>query len=816
MFPSLSCALRTGLLALFVAGAGLAWAQPATPPTAQPAAPAVAAPADPETLIDQAKTQLEQVTAALKRDSLDDAALQALNAQLTPAANAMQTAIDTLTPRLAAAKARLDQLGPKPDEKAPPESPSVTADRDEQQKLYNATDDTMRRARLLSLQVEQTGTSIVSRRRAMFVSTLFQRSRSILSPDLWRSVAGEFESDTRALRYVVGDFLATAADRLAGWRGPLFFAIVALIGLLNIPLSRVVRRILTREPTSDEPTRLRKALGACWIALVASILPIVTVVLVFGIADAFGLIGPRLLPLQHALVQAVIRIALTAGLARGLFAPSRPNWRLIPMSDTAAERLSHLAIAAVVIVSIVKVDDAFNEIIGASVAFTAAAQGVGAFVFALACGATLYGLRQRDDEDEECLGPRVVPAPRWVALARIGVWASIVTITAASLLGYIPFASFIVDQTLWIGAISAALFILVPLLTESIEEMFQPASRFGRMLVSSLGVRREGLTQFGIVLSGVIQLLLLMTGFFAIVAPWGVQSDDLAGALRKGFFGFQIGELHISPSSMLIALAMLGIVIAMTRAIQGWLEDRLMPATSLDAGLRNSIRTSVGYVGYIFAVSLALAQVGLGLDKIAIVAGALSVGIGFGLNSIINNFVSGIIVLWERAVRVGDLVVIGDEQGFVRKINVRATEIETFDRATMIVPNSNLITGVVKNWVRNDRVARIRIPVTLNTNVDPEKVREIMTGAAKAHEQVAKIPAPATMFVAIESAGLKFELVCFVEDVETSGRVKSDLHYEIFAGFMKEGISVSSPPSVQVMLQGHAADEVAQAIVEQK
>ncbi|MFO1118070.1 MAG: DUF3772 domain-containing protein [Beijerinckiaceae bacterium] len=815
MFSSLFRAARPAVLALFLAGAPGAWAQ-APAPSVQPPAQASIDAKDPETLIEQAKIQLDQVTAALKRDSLDDAALQALNAQLGPAGASAQSAIDTLTPRLAAAKARLDQLGPKPDEKAPPESPSVTADRDEQQKLYNATDDSMRRAKLLSLQIEQTGTSIVSRRRAMFVSTLFQRSRSILSPDLWGAVATEYESDLRALRYVTGDFVTMAADRLAGWRGPLFLALVALIGLLNIPLYRIVQRILKREPAIEEPTRLRKALGACWIALVASILPIVTVILFFGIADAFGLIGPRLMPLQHALVQAVIRVAFTAGLARGLLAPSRPNWRLIPMSDQAADRLAHLAIAAVVIVSLVKIDDSFNEIIGASVAFTAAVQGVGAFVFALVCGVTLYGLRQQEDEDEECLGPRVVAPPRWAALVRIAAWTAVIAILAASLSGYIPFASFIVDQCLWIGAISAALLILVPLLTEAIEDAFQPSSRFGRMLVSSIGVRREGVTQFGIVLSGVVQLILLMTGLFAIVAPWGVQSDDLAGALRKGFFGFQIGELRISPSSMLVALAMLAIAIAVTRAIQNWLEDRLMPATSLDAGLRNSIRTSVGYVGYIFAVSLALAQIGLGLDKIAIVAGALSVGIGFGLNSIINNFVSGIIVLWERAVRVGDLVVIGDEQGFVRKINVRATEIETFDRATMIVPNSNLITGVVKNWVRNDRVARIRIPVTLATNVDPEKVREIMTGAARGHEQVSKIPAPATMFVAIESAGLKFELVCFVEDVETSGRVKSDLHYEIFAGFQREGISVSSPPSVQVMLQGHAADEVAQAIVEQK
>lgn len=129
----------------------------------------------------------------------------------------------------------------------------------------------------------------------------------------------------------------------------------------------------------------------------------------------------------------------------------------------------------------------------------------------------------------------------------------------------------------------------------------------------------------------------------------------------------------------------------------------------IDTGLRNSIKTSLGYVGFITAVALALGYLGLSFDKLAIVAGALSVGIGFGLQSIVSNFVSGLILLWERAIRVGDWIVVGDEQGFVRRINVRSTEIETFDRAMMIVPNSNLVTGVVKNWVRTDRVGRLKI-----------------------------------------------------------------------------------------------------------
>ncbi|MBL8590227.1 MAG: mechanosensitive ion channel, partial [Methylobacteriaceae bacterium] len=150
--------------------------------------------------------------------------------------------------------------------------------------------------------------------------------------------------------------------------------------------------------------------------------------------------------------------------------------------------------------------------------------------------------------------------------------------------------------------------------------------------------------------------------------------------------------------------------------------------------------------------------------------------------------VSGLILLWERAIRVGDWIVVGTDQGYVRRINVRSTEIETFDRAIVVMPNSNLITGVVKNWVRGDRVGRIKLPVSVACSVDPEKVREILLAVAKSHDSVLRIPAPTVMFAEFGASTLAFELICFVEDVETAARVKSDLHFAIFAAFREAGV----------------------------
>ena len=273
----------------------------------------------------------------------------------------------------------------------------------------------------------------------------------------------------------------------------------------------------------------------------------------------------------------------------------------------------------------------------------------------------------------------------------------------------------------------------------------------------------------------------------AALAPWGLQSADVPFNLRAAFFGFQVGDVMVSPAYIIVAIGIFGLVWAGVHTLQRWLDGSLLPHTGLDAALCNSITTSLGYVGFILAAGLSLGYLGLSFDKLAIVAGALSVGIGFGLQSIINNFVSGLILLWERAVRVGDWIIVGGDQGFVRRINIRSTEIETVDRAQVIIPNSSLITGVVKNLVRGDRTGRVVIPVTVAGAADPEKVREVLFAAAKGNDRVLKIPAPQIFFTGMSGSALTFELAAFIADVETMARVRSDLHFEIFKQFKANG-----------------------------
>src|SRR5580700_11431551 len=203
---------------------------------------------------------------------------------------------------------------------------------------------------------------------------------------------------------------------------------------------------------------------------------------------------------------------------------------------------------------------------------------------------------------------------------------------------------------------------------------------------------------------------------------WGYSWPDIREWYRQLFFGFHIGNTEVTFGALLASIIVFGVGYAAARLFQGWLDARVLLPAGISGGVRNSIRTGIGYIGIMIAALVAFSYAGFNLSSIAIIAGALSVGIGFGLQNLVNNFVSGLILLVERPIKVGDLVVVGGEEGYVRKISVRSTEIETFDRAHVLIPNSYFITEKVKNWTLRNNICRISVAVGVTYNSDVRKV----------------------------------------------------------------------------------------------
>jgi potassium-dependent mechanosensitive channel len=746
--------------------------------------------------LDAVRAALAEIDAAFKEPNLSDNDLQRLRAENDPLATEVQSLIAELAPRLDASAKRLAELTPKSKDKTA-ETDGASAELAAEQKAHDELDANLRTARALALQVDDDSARIGAARRSLFARQTFERSSSVLSPLLWASVIREAPADASRLGALIYDWLSGVSSRLTRPQAFSLLGLVLAFGLLAAPIRWMTRRVIARDPTIAAPGKLRRALAAVWTTLVLAGVPLLGLAAIAYALDAFDLSDPRLQGVQDATLDGLKLLFVTNAFARGLLAPGQSSWRLVSRSDRFATQAFGFWMSIAAILAAMRLLEAAADEVGASLSMTVAVRGLGATLAALLMARLHWA-------NTAAVPQGAPPRDEWAPMRALG-WLLIVTLFGSVLVGYIAFATFIVAQMIWVAGVATSVYLVSVIVDEGAETLLQPGTTIGRGLTSTVGLGREALEQFAVLIEGAARVALIVAGILLILAPWGIQSQDMFGNLRAAYFGFQVGNVTVSVSSLLAAAAVFIIGVLVTRAVQGWLATRLLPHTRLDAGMRNSIKTIFGYVGFITALILGSAQLGLSFQNLAIVAGALSVGIGFGLQSIVNNFLSGLILLWERGIRVGDWVVVGAEQGFVRRINARATEVETFDRATLIVPNAMLVSGVVKNWVLSDRIGRIIVNLNIAFETDPEIVREILIASAKGQESVLAIPAPLVLFSEFADWALKFQLICYVDEIEMADRVKSDMLFDLHRRLKEAAVRVAYPRQA-VNIDGSSSD----------
>ncbi len=735
-------------------------------------------------VLDATKIALADIDLALKSDTLSEADLERLRAENDPLAAQLQAVVAELTPRLAASTKRLAELTPKSKETAAANDLASDELKTEQAK-HDVLDADLRSARAMLLQSDDYGSRIAAARRNLFARETFARSTSVLSPLLWLALAREAPAAFAAIAGLLASWAHGLALRIQTTQALEFAGLMLLLAVLAMPTRAIALRVIARDPAHEAPSRLRRAIAAAWTILVLAALPLAGLSIIAYALDAFDISDPRLQGLVDGGLDALRLIALANALGRGLLAPGQANWRLLNLGDRPAALLFRFMLVAASIWAVERIMEPVADA-AASLNLAIAARAVGAALIAIAA---MRKLRRIADPATISAAPARDP---WAPMRTLG-WALAALTLGASLAGYIAFATFLVNQTMFILALGITLYLADALIQEGAEAFLRPETAIGHGLMTMIGLRRDALEQIVVLIQGFARIAAVVTGLVLAFGPFGLPSQDLVSTLRSAYFGFSVGGVTLSLSSLVAAAGVfIGVVIA-TRAAQNWLGERYLPRTRLDAGVSNSVVTIFGYVGVVLALLLGGSRLGFDLEKFAIVAGALSVGIGFGLQGIVNNFVSGLILLWERGIRVGDWIVVGAEQGFVRRINARATEIETFDRATLIVPNSTLVTGAVKNWMYADRVGRVIITINVGYEADPEVVRELLIGAAKAQELVLSIPAPIVLFNEFGDWALRFQLICFVDDALMADRIRSEMHYDVLKRMREAGLRIPMP-----------------------
>jgi len=364
------------------------------------------------------------------------------------------------------------------------------------------------------------------------------------------------------------------------------------------------------------------------------------------------------------------------------------------------------------------------------------------------------------------------------------------------LLGFRNFSYFVLralfSLTALYGVLKAAQWIFSQLASVLESDSYAVSRAFKKALGLKSKQRIPGLIAFNFF----VHSSLWVVFFFAVIHVLGF-SDDVIVTIQNWFMqGFEIGNLTVNPVRILFAIVLFSLVYVASGWLKSNIDKKWLIKADIDRGARETIVTIIGYLGVTIALLVGLSVAGVTFTNLAIIAGALSVGIGFGLQNIVNNFVSGLILLFERPIKRGDWIVVGNTEGYVKKISIRSTQIQTFDRSDVIVPNSDLISNQVTNWMLYDQSGWLRVPIGVAYGSDTQKVKNILLELANSHEEVIKnndeYPISA-LFLGFGDSSLNFELRCHIRNIDKRLSVLSDLNYKLDAMFREHNVEIPFP-----------------------
>ena len=715
--------------------------------------------------------------AVIETGRASEAALLTMRSQIVAWRRIVENALEAPKQKLDRLALQLEALGPESSEGQPPDSPEVEERRlrlnEEIGKLgsdFSIGNETVHRAERLISEID-------ALRRTMKRTELLSLGPTPLNPLIWLGAFKYLAEYAKDASGEVVDSLSVDSQRRYALNNALQSLFLAVLGILLLSRFRfwAVRSI------GGEVERRSGVYHRAWsfIAgfLTSAALPAIGLFLVVEAAETTGLHFVKSTMLLEALPFAGLYVFGARWIADASFGDSAisgialepdPRWR----------QSAHLtgALAGWVL----GVDYMIDSVIGFDI--EASVEAVLKFPAILA-GAYLlfkFGRLYAKSSVQHSATDSGIPV-RARILGLLGKAAIAIGALAAilSVVGYGAAAEYLVFPSI----LTLYLLGFVSLITMLLGGLYLAATRKPEETLE------DGRSLF----TAMIALLLFLLSLPVIAWLWGTTEEELLDFWDIALEGVHLGGQQISISDLVTLVVVFIVGFALTKFAKSVLESTILPNTNFDEGGRKAIATGTGYVGIFIAAVVAVSLAGIDLTNLAIVAGALSVGIGFGLQTIVSNFVSGLILLIERPVNEGDWIVVGSVSGTIRNISVRSTTIETFDRANVIVPNSDLISSTVTNWTLKNRYGRSIIPVGVAYGTDPRKVERLLLHVALANDKVMKNPEPQVMFMGFGDSSLNFELRVILVDVNYLLSAKSELNFAIAEIFKEEGIEIPFP-----------------------
>jgi len=729
----------------------------------------------------------------------NDSKLSALNDMALELSGDADTLVQSITPQRAQLQAQLAVLGPAPKaDSGVKETAEVTSKRTKLENQKSKMDDQIKQAEAIKSGSINLSAQIVNLRRDALKTQLALNAGSIFGPRFWAPLFNNQSDDSSKIGDFVDELTSTAAlSWEPGWRlGTLAWLLAAvLVATLG---RRYLEEFLAWVGIHHLPEgRLRRS----FLAAATAMTTLAAVVLAFNFLDQAFTRHDEVIDdvrdFADKLVGLSIFCGLIAGLGRAFLSTRRPSWRLPNISNEVAMALKPFPPLTAALVFIFQTVEIFNSSANTSVGTTIFANGM----TALLIGATALSISMRTNRVRRRMiqqGQQPEAKSTLVGLIQMALTLIGVAIMIALTIGYITMARFLSYELIWMGLVFGTFYIFSQLVADGCESLFSTNNATGKRIQTSLNIDERHLGQIAAVLGAIGKTLLVLAAAMALLnGTFGSSTPiELVQKAIEFWGGKGLESLNIVPAHMVNALICLVVGIWVLRSVKRWLEHDFLPKTTMDTGMRVSLITLFSNIGFVLVILMTLSIMGLQWNKLAWIVSALSVGIGFGLQEIVKNFISGLILLTERPVKVGDLVSISGIEGDIRRINVRATEIQLSDKSTVIVPNSQLISQNVRNATMGNAQGVATITLTFPLDIDPQQVRQLLLDVYNENERILENPEPSVSFKDLTTSGIVLSVTGNVASPRQVSGAKSDLLFDILTRLRKEGVVLSTPQTM--------------------
>lgn len=745
--------------------------------------------------------QLSAISEALTEPNIQEGTLQLMQEQVESVLTNSQEIQRASDKKANEINSLISALGaaPKPDD--PPEDPVTAEKRKELTTTKAFYRGQAKQAYAVISQAMSISNALAQKRLENKAKGLMQRTVPLYSPTIWKR--GMSQSDTAMLKASNNTFKMFKKS-LQALKTPsialLFGSSTFFIILLSYAIYWVISRHIGQRFITAKPSLVRKIITTTGVLFANGIIPICAILLIVLSAQKYGIIFEGQWYILNSFCFMLGGGWITYLLVQTILSPHLPYWRILKIQDKSARLLARQLYFFTSLALLNWFISTISESIPMDFLIPCEL-----LLRTLACISGLvllkkhYWLNELPVVQTEATTDAIRNVPgttrnaqrAFIHYLRITSVTIFVTNPLFMLFGYIVLANFLFISFIKTVAIVAVLLGLHIVCYEVLGKFI--GVKTDKILDDALNLseRSQNILHYWVIVT--IDLCFFFAGAIAILLTWGLDKQDLWRFVKPLLVGFNIGSYHFSLTAFFTAVAIFATIFMATRLLQRFLSRRVFPYTNLDIGIQHAFHQGIGYVGLTIAILVSIGIIGINLTNLALIAGALSVGIGFGLQNIVSNFIAGIIVLVERPIKIGDRIIVGQDEGTVRRISVRATELEASDGSSVLIPNSELIAGRVRNWTFRNPLTKLDIAIGVAYGSDTRLVEKLLMQVASHHPAVTHDPQPSVTFFNFGASSLDFRLTVCINDVTKRISAGSDLRYEIERAFRENNIEIPFP-----------------------